>query len=236
MSKQTPCTKLLKTFPFWAIIGKVNGATMSKISYLNEYQQQAPTIENRKVLPTPPKYNQVREREYLLPDEVNRIIKAAKSVGRHGHRDSTIILLSFRHALRISELVNIKWSQVDLNQGLIHINRVKNGTPSVHPLSGDEIRALRKLQRDYPSTQYLFITERLSPITTSTVRKMVKRAGEKAELPFPIHHHMFRHSTGYKLANDKQDTRAIQHYMGHKNIQHTVRYTELAANRFDNFW
>ncbi|RZQ51225.1 integrase, partial [Pseudoalteromonas phenolica] len=151
-------------------------------------------------------------------------------------RDMTMVMMSYRHALRVSELVNLKWSQIDLTQGLIHINRVKNGTPSVHPLAGDEIRALRKLRRDYPSTQYIFITERLSPITTSTVRKMVKRAGEKAELSFPIHHHMLRHSAGYKFANDQQDTRAIQHYMGHKNIQHTVRYTELATNRFDNFW
>ncbi|PHQ72634.1 MAG: integrase [Shewanella sp.] len=209
---------------------------MSKISYLNEYQQPAPTIENRKVLPIPPKYNQVREREYLLPDEVSRIIKAAKNVGRHGHRDMTMVMMSYRHALRVSELVNLKWSQIDLNQGLIHVNRLKNGVASVHPLSGDEIRALRKLKRDYPDTQYIFITERKSPITTSTVRKMVKRAGEVANLPFPIHPHMLRHSTGYMLVNSQQDTRAIQHYMGHKNIQHTVRYTELASGRFDNFW
>ncbi len=209
---------------------------MSKISYLNEYQQQAPTIENRKVLPIPPKYNQVREREYLLPDEANRIIKAAKNVGRHGHRDMTMVMMSYRHALRVSELVNLKWSQIDLNQGLIHVNRLKNGVASVHPLSGDEIRALRKLKRDYPDTQYIFITERKGPITTSTVRKMIKRAGEVANLPFPIHPHMLRHSTGYMLVNSQQDTRAIQHYMGHKNIQHTVRYTELASGRFDNFW
>jgi len=209
---------------------------MSKVVEFKHHQSTTPTIENRKVLPIPPKYNQVREREYLLPDEVNRIIKAAKNVGRHGHRDMTMVMMSYRHALRVSELVNLKWSQVDLNQGLIHVNRLKNGVASVHPLSGDEIRALRKLKRGYPDTQYIFITERKSPITTSTVRKMVKRAGEVAGLPFPIHPHMFRHSTGFALVNSQQDTRAIQHYMGHKNIQHTVRYTELAAGRFDNFW
>ena len=143
---------------------------MSKVVEFKHHHSTTPTIENRKVLPTPPKYSQVREREYLLPDEVNRIIKAAKNVGRHGHRDMTMVMMSYRHALRVSELVNLKWSQIDLTKGLIHINRVKNGTPSVHPLAGDEIRALRKLQRDYPSTQYLFITERLSPITTRNKR------------------------------------------------------------------
>jgi len=209
---------------------------MSKVVEFKHHHSTTPTIENRKVLPTPPKYSQVREREYLTSSEIERISKAAKNVGRHGHRDMTMVMMSYRHALRVSELVNLKWSQIDLNQGLIHVNRLKNGVASVHPLSGDEIRALRKLKRDYPDTQYIFITERKSPITTSTVRKMVKRAGEKAGLPFPIHPHMFRHSTGFALVNSQQDTRAIQHYMGHKNIQHTVRYTELAAGRFDNFW
>ncbi len=95
----------------------------------------------------------------------------------------------------------------------------KNGIDSVRPLRGPELRALRKLQREYPNTPYIFVTERGGPMTDSNVRKMVKRAGENAEIGFPIHPHMLRHSTGYKLANDGQDTRAIQHYMGHKNIR-----------------
>ncbi|WP_349974365.1 tyrosine-type recombinase/integrase [Vibrio vulnificus] len=105
----------------------------------------------------------------------------------------------------------------------------------MYPLSGQNIRALRKLKRDYPDTQYVSIIERKGPLVADTVRKMIKRAGEKVELSFPIHLYMLRHSTGLKIANDQQDTRAIQHYMGHKNIQHTVHYTELAAGRFDNF-
>ncbi|HAS6247699.1 TPA: tyrosine-type recombinase/integrase [Vibrio vulnificus] len=108
-------------------------------------------------------------------------------------------------------------------------------TAIVYPLSGQNIRALRKLKRDYPDTQYVSIIERKGPLVADTVRKMIKRAGEKVELSFPIHLYMLRHSTGLKIANDQQDTRAIQHYMGHKNIQHTVHYTELAAGRFDNF-
>jgi type 1 fimbriae regulatory protein FimB/type 1 fimbriae regulatory protein FimE len=90
--------------------------------------------------------------------------------------------------------------------------------------------------RDYPDTPYVFVTERKGPLTAATVRKLVARAGVKAELDFPVHPHMLRHACGYRLANDGHDTRAIQHYMGHKNIQHTVRYTDLAADRFNGFW
>jgi type 1 fimbriae regulatory protein FimB/type 1 fimbriae regulatory protein FimE len=99
-----------------------------------------------------------------------------------------------------------------------------------------EIRALKRLQRDYPDSPYVFVTERKGPLTTSTVRKLVARAGVKAKIKFPVHPHMLRHGCGYKLANDGQDTRAIQHYLGHKNIQHTVRYTEMASDRFNGFW
>ena len=115
------------------------------------------------------------------------------------------------------------------------MNRVKNGVPSTHPLRGPELRALRQLQRDYPGV-YVFTTARGGPMTTATVRKMVARAGEVAKLPFSIHPHMLRHACGYKLSNEGHDTRTLQHYLGHKNIQHTVRYTELAPQRFKNFW
>ena len=118
----------------------------------------------------------------------------------------------------------------------MHVSRLKNGVDSTHPLRGPEIRALRKLGRDYPDTPYVFVTERKGPLTTSAVRKIIARAGESAKIGMPIHPQMLRHSTGYKLANDGHDTRAIQHYLGHKNIQHTVRYTELAAGRFNDFW
>jgi hypothetical protein len=96
--------------------------------------------------------------------------------------------------------------------------------------------ALRRLERDYPETPYVFVSERQAPLTADTVRKIVARAGQHAGIQFPIHPHMLRHATGYKLANDGQDTRAIQHYLGHRNIQHTTRYTELAADRLKSFW
>ena len=118
----------------------------------------------------------------------------------------------------------------------MHVNRTKKGTPSFHPIRGPEIRALRRVKREYPETPYAFVTERKGPLTDSAVRKLVARAGEVAEFGFPVHPHMLRHATGHKLANDGHDTRAIQQYLGHRNIQHTVRYTELASTRFQSFW
>jgi len=195
----------------------------------------APAIVNRKV-PVRHKNADYRNREYLSEKEVGQVIDAAAGVGRHGLRDATLVLLAYRHGLRVSELVALRWDQVDLTQGLVHIARRKNGVPSVHPLRGPELRALRRLERDYPETPYLFVSERKAPLTADTVRKIVARAGQHAGIPFSIHPHMLRHATGYKLANDGQDTRAIQHYLGHRNIQHTTRYTELAADRFKSFW
>jgi type 1 fimbriae regulatory protein FimE len=209
---------------------------MSNIVRLATTNHPTPSTVNGKAPPLRRRNSEVRSREYLTPDEVTRLIDAAGKVGRHRHRDRTLILIAFRHALRVSELVSLRWDQVDLKQGLLYVNRAKNGSPSTHPLRGPEIRALRRLQRDYPETPYVFVTERKGPLTTSSVRKMITRAGEKAELGFPVHPHMLRHACGFYLANEGHDTRAIQHYMGHKNIQHTVRYTELAADRFNGFW
>ena len=197
----------------------------------------APNIENGNVPPPIRKKNQdVRSREHLTPDEVDRLIRSANALGRHGRRDATLILLAYRHGLRVSELVALRWDMVDLKQGLLHVNRLKHGTASTHPIRGPEIRALRRLQRDDSDSPYLFVTERGGPLTTATVRKIVARAGEHAKIGLPIHPHMLRHATGYYLANKGMDTRAIQSYMGHKNIQHTVRYTALAAGRFNDFW
>jgi integrase len=171
-----------------------------------------------------------------LPHEVDRLIATARR-NRWGHRDATMILVAYRHGLRVGELVNLEWSQIDFNSGNMHVNRLKQGVSSTHPIRGDELRALRRLQREQePKSPFVFTTERGGPFTTSAFAKLIESAGIKAKLPFPVHAHMLRHSTGYKLANDGQDTRALQAYLGHKNIQHTVRYTELAPTRFKNFW
>lgn len=207
----------------------------SKNAVLQFPVRDAPNTVNRKV-PIRLKNSDYRSREYLTEQEVDQLIDAAGRVGRHGHRDATLIMLSFRHGLRVTELVSLRWEQFDLKQGLMHVNRLKQGNPSVHPLRGPELRALRRLQRDYPTMPYVFCSERKAPLTPDAIRKIFGRAGKEAKLPFPVHPHMLRHACGYKLAQAGQDTRAIQHYLGHRNIQHTVRYTQLSADRFKDFW
>ena len=177
-----------------------------------------------------------RGREHLTPAEIDKVIAEARKLGRNGHRDATMILMAYRHGLRVSELVALRWDQVDLKSGRLHVRRLKNGLPSTHPLYGPELRALRRLLREKRDTQYVFVSERKAPMTPSTFAKIIRRAGEAAEIGMPLHPHMLRHSTGFKLANDGQDTRAIQHYLGHRNIQHTVGYTQLRADRFKDFW
>ncbi len=177
-----------------------------------------------------------RKREYLTPDEIEKVLQAAGKVGRHGARDRTLVLLAYRHGLRVSELVSLRCDQVDLKAGQLHVSRLKNGIAATHPIRGPELRALRELKRAYPASPYVFVSELGGPLTPATFRKLLARAGDTAKLPFPIHPHMLRHSTGYKLANDGHDTRAIQQYLGHRNITHTVRYTELSPERFKNFW
>jgi len=177
-----------------------------------------------------------RSREFLTPNEIDTLMVAAKRSGRHKHRDHTMILMAYRHGLRVSELISLRWQQIDLSSGLIQINRLKNGLDSVHPLFGPELRALRKIKRQYPNTEYIFMSERGSPMTASAFRKIIARAGKIAEIDMPVHPHMLRHSTGFKLANESRDTRSIQQYLGHKNIRHTTLYTELAADKFTDFW
>jgi integrase len=166
------------------------------------------TSKMGKSAPRPPKRipnSASRSREYLTPAEVDAMVTAAKSVGRYGQRDAGLILLAYRHALRVSELVALRRDQVDLQAGTLHVNRLKNGTPSVHPLRGPELRALRQLFRDYNDSSYIFSTERKGPMAAATVRKIVARAGELAGIAFPVHPHMLRHATGYYLASKGQD-------------------------------
>ena len=186
--------------------------------------------------PPKPKNADRRTREYLTSAEVDQLRRAARRVGRHAHRDATLILLMYRHALRVSEIGALRWDQIDLKSALVHVRRIKNGVPSVHPLHGPQLRALRRLKNDHPGMAYVFLSERGSPPTDRTIRNIVLRAGREAGLPFPVHPHMLRHACGFYLANKGVDTRSIQHYLGHRNIQHTVRYTELAPHRFDGFW
>jgi len=174
-----------------------------------------------------------RPREYLTEAEVMKLIDTARKRGRNGLRDNAAILLAYRHGLRAQELCQLRWSQIDLRHGRLHVNRAKGGQESVHPLHGPELRALRPLQGHSP---YVFVTEGGTPVTTAWFLRMVQRTGVAAKIPFPVHPHMLRHSTGYKLANDGHDTRSLAHYLGHRNLQSTARYTALAPDRFKDFW
>ena len=196
----------------------------------------APGTVNRTVTPKRPPNADLRTREYLTDAEVGRLMKVAAG-NRWGHRDSTMVLVCYRHGLRASELVDLRWDQIDFNSATLAVRRAKQGTPSTHPIRGDELRALRRLQREQdPKSPFAFTSERGSPFTTAGFARMVERAGEVAGLKFKAHPHMLRHACGFALAAKGHDTRALQAYLGHKNIQHTVRYTELSPTRFKTFW
>jgi integrase len=194
-----------------------------------------PTTEKRTVTPRRRKNSDLRTREYLTAREVEQLMDAARR-NRHGHRDATMVLIAFKHGLRASEAVDLRWEQVDFNRAVLHVRRAKQGTPSVHPLSGSELRALRRLQREGDASAFVFVTERGAPFTTAGFARMIERAARRAGLEFKAHPHMLRHACGFALVNAGHDTRALQAYLGHKNIQHTVRYTELAPDRFKDFW
>jgi site-specific recombinase XerD len=179
----------------------------------------------------------LRTREHLTPAEVERLIAAAKGT-REGHRDATMILLTFRHGLRASEVIDLQWDQISFEQATLHVRRVKNGTPATHPITGDELRALRRLLREQEhKSPFIFVSMRGSPFTVSGFRRMVERAALTAGLEsVKVHPHMLRHACGYALANRGVDTRTLQAYLGHRNIANTVKYTELSATRFKGLW
>ena len=119
----------------------------------------APTIVNSSV---------ERTREYLTSAAVEKLMEAARKSSRYGHRDATMILIAYRHGLRASEVCDLQWHQVELNAGRLHVRRTKRGTPSVHPIQGDELRALRRLQREQPPSPYVFCSERGGPIAAKS--------------------------------------------------------------------
>jgi integrase len=195
----------------------------------------APTTVNRTV-PLRRPNAELRTREYLTDAEVARLTDAAKG-NRWGHRDAAMILVAYRHGLRASELCDLRWDQIDFDTATLAVRRAKRGTPATHPIRGDELRALRKLAREQePRSPLVFTSERGAPFTTAGFARMVERAGAEAKLGFKAHPHMLRHACGFALANKGHDTRAPQGYLRHKNIQHTMRYTELAPDRFKDFW
>jgi integrase len=237
LSHSNLATSLLDTVRKRGLIRTVIGAKGAEIMVKSHLKLVTPSIVNRTVaMPSRAPNAELRTREYLTDDEIERLMNAAKG-NRYGHRDATMILLAYRHGLRAAELVDLRWDQVEFASATLHVRRVKQGTPSTHPILGDELRALRRLQREQePKSPFVFTSERGAPFGTAGFARMLERAGKEAKLPFKVHPHMLRHACGYALANKGHDTRALQAYLGHRNIQHTVRYTELSPARFKNFW
>ncbi|VFN04352.1 MAG: type 1 fimbriae regulatory protein FimB/type 1 fimbriae regulatory protein FimE [Candidatus Kentron sp. G] len=151
-------------------------------------EMPAPSIENGTVVQNSRRkpYSEIRAREFLTDKEVEELMGVARQRGRYEHRDATMILLAYRHGLRVSELCALRWEDVDLNQGFLHVRRIKRGVDSVHPLRGVELRALRRLQRHGAPSPYLFNSERGGPMSPAGFRKMLSRCGELSKLGFPV--------------------------------------------------
>src|SRR5262245_55445940 len=161
-------------------------------------------------LPTIVNSSVARTREYFTPAEIERLMATARKSNRYGHRDATMILIAYRHGLRASELCELQWHQVELSAARLHVRRTKRGTPSVHPMQGDEIRALRRQQREQPPGPHVFATERGGPMAPKSFHTLIARLGERAKMAFTIHTHMLRQACSYDIANDGKDTRALE--------------------------
>lgn len=196
------------------------------------------SVSQRRRIP-PPLTVDRRERDFLTEAEMQRFLEAARH-RRHGVRDYLLLLLTYRHGLRVSEAIDLRQKDFDLETARLFVRRKKGSLSTHQPLEGDEIRALRawvreRDQRSDARSSYLFLSER-GPMTRQAVNYLVQEIGRHAKLRFHVHPHMLRHSTGYYLANRGYDTRLIQDYLGHKNIAHTVKYTRTAAIRFEGLW
>jgi type 1 fimbriae regulatory protein FimB/type 1 fimbriae regulatory protein FimE len=170
-------------------------------------------------------------RAYLTEAEVEQLLKAAD-----GHRDEAMILVAYRHGLRVSELVALTWAQVDLNAGRLQVRRLKGSEDGVHPLSGREVRLLRRLRREQPvGSRFLFTTRLGGPFTRDGFAKLLAACAVRAGLD-GVHPHLLRHGTGFKLVNGGMDSLSLAAYLGHRNVNNTARYTKMDAHRFDGLW
>ncbi len=181
----------------------------------------------------------MEERKHLTGHEIEKLLVAAKG-SRNAARDRCLLLLMFRHGLRVSEACGLVLAQVDVEGRVLHVARLKKGLSTTHPLHADELRAIRAWltarARMKPRTDAFFLSERRGALSRKTAWAAIRRYGEAAGLPLAVHPHMLRHACGFALADQGADTRLIQDYLGHRNIQHTVRYTATNPARFEKLW
>ena len=176
-----------------------------------------------------------RVKDFLDPSEVDRLLAAAKD-SRHGIRDHLIMLMMYRHGLRVSETINLRLKALNLKQSSVWIKRVKNSLSTQQPIAGDELRTIKRYlgTRD-DKLPWLFISERGQLLTRQAVNYITRQAGHRARLGH-VHPHMLRHSCGYYLANKGVDFRTVQDFLGHRDPKHTTRYTRVAGRRFEGLW
>jgi type 1 fimbriae regulatory protein FimB len=179
------------------------------------------------------------DRKHLTDREVERILDAVKG-SRNEARDRCLILLMFRHGLRVSEACGLKFDQVDTDSRCIHVHRLKGSLSTTQPLRTAELRAiaawLKQRARMAPESNAFFVSEQRRPMHRSTVNLLIGKYSEAAGLAVDAHPHMLRHACGFALADQGIDTRLLQDYLGHRNIQHTVRYTATNPARFEKLW
>jgi type 1 fimbriae regulatory protein FimB len=179
------------------------------------------------------------ERRHLVSTEVEKLMAAVKDT-RHAVRDRCLLLLMFRHGLRVSEACGLRLSQMDTESRVLHVARLKKGLSTTQPLRGDELRAIKAWlavrAKMKPDTDAFFISERRTALSRKTAWLAIRTYGQLAGLPLDAHPHMLRHACGFALADQGADTRLIQDYLGHRNIQHTVRYTATNPARFERLW